>query len=169
MKKFSDIRALNEHEGVGPYSSGANLNHASHAIDGPDSSITDIAHPESIHKINAYLASLQIKPCIDPNYILGYIQRKLSIIGLFFKFPKSRPYRPVADDEVSALNLVEIQPEVFPISYMGGRFGVLDTNHTIGRDDGIRNRLGKGLALHVSYSMSGPGLVYPRAYIKTVD
>jgi hypothetical protein len=179
MKKFSDIRSLSEHEGVGPYTSGPGLHPVDHAIDGTDSSVFDVVQPESIAKINAYLASLNYKPCIDPNYILGYIQRKLSIIGLYFQFPKKRPYvvkKPQVATNAYPTNTypgtpsytIEINPEEFPLSYMGGRIGVLNNTGTIGKDDGIYHRLGKHLKIRITYS-SGGSLVYPTAQVIMVD
>ena len=115
MKRFSDIRVINEHEGVGPFTSGANLRPVDTAIDGPDGNAFDISHPESIQRINAYLQSLSHKPCIDPNYVLRFIQSKMAILGFYFNYPKKRPFRyektpsattmpgQVANDEDSTL------------------------------------------------------------------
>ena len=174
MKKFSDIRSLTEHEGCGPVTSGPGFHPGDHPIDGVDSNVFDIVHPESISKINAYLASLNYKPCIDPNYVLNYIQKKLSIIGLYFQFPKKRPYVIKKPSALSApigqptpSYVIEINPEEFPLSYMGGRNGVLDNNGTIGKDDGIYHRLGKHLKLRVTYT--GGNLIYPIAQVIMVD
>jgi hypothetical protein len=52
---------------------------------------------------------------------------------------------------------------------MGGRSGVLDNNYTIGKDDGIRNKIGRGLKIKFSYSMVNGGLVYVIPTVVLVD
>lgn len=141
MKKYKNIR---EHYSRVSYTPP----YASEAADDLDINL-GVLDEESISRINAYLQQ-QIVSYINPNNALNKIQRRLSTIGLVFTFPKERPY-------VRTESSLSITSESFPISYMGGRTGVLDANYNIGTDDNIRWRTGYGLKLSVQYTLPSDG------------
>lgn len=148
---MKDYRSIREHRSPLPTPP-----YASEAADDLDKNL-GVLDEEAIARINAYLEK-QHTPYINPNNALNKIQRRLATIGLTFTFPPKRPY-------IKENNGISISNESFPISYFGGRTGVLDNNYTIGTDDNIRWRTGYGIKLNVSYSMSGGGgavMVLPR-------
>lgn len=163
MKRFRDLREqLNEDSEsyydakyrVGPL--GGN-----NEVDQADSRIHDVAHPGTIKRINTYLGAAGAKPVLDPNSVLRQIQRKLSIIGLQFSIPSSDlqsrsrygfDERSIPTDENSK------KVSEYPLTYMGGRFGMLDTSGKIGYDDGISHRLGHGLKLQVAFENAANGM-----------
>lgn len=173
--KFSDIRKTRIQEdcdGGQNYSTASSqLPYNDNSVDSIDASVFDIAKPGSIQRLNAFLSTFSNKRFIDPNYALKRIQNKLGIVGLHFSFPPTRPYKyrylntnpsipattgiNITDNEVE----VSIDTEKFPLSYLGGRYGVLDDKYTVGHDDGISHRVGKPLTLQVSYYLSNNGLV----------
>ena len=169
MKRFKDLREqLNEDSEsyydakfrVGPL--GGN-----NEVDQADSRIHDVAHPGTIKRINTYLGAAGAKPVLDPNSVLRQIQRKLSIIGLQFSIPTSdlQSRSRYGFDEKSIPTEEETKKvSEYPLTYMGGRFGVLDNTGKIGYDDGISHRIGHGLKLQVSFENAPNGMttVYPK-------
>jgi len=141
LKKYKNIR---EHYSRTSYTPP----YASEAADDLDINL-GVLDEECISRINAYLQQ-QTASYINPNNALNKIQRRLSTIGLVFTFPKERPY-------VRTESNISITSESFPISYMGGRTGVLDANYNIGTDDNIRWRTGYGLNLTVQYTLPSDG------------
>lgn len=159
MKAFKALRNVTEahysdaHYSVGPMGQ-------DNSTDTPDVAVFDVGHPDSIRRINAYLGSAAAKPCIDPSSVLRQIQRKLAIVGLQFTIP-SRSWNGMAT------NVPEAGKESvtdYPLTYLGGRTGVLDNNYNIGSDDGMSHRTGAKLRLRVKYvtQESGLTLVVPR-------
>jgi hypothetical protein len=163
MRKFTDLRVqLNEDSEsyydakyrVGPL--GGN-----NEVDQADAAIFDLARPESVRKINAYLGAAGAKPVLDPNSVLRQIQRKLSIIGLQFSIPSSDLQsrsrygfeEKETDDGGEGTKVSE-----YPLTYLGGRFGVLDNTGKIGYDDNISHRLGHGLKLRVEFVNQQTGM-----------
>jgi hypothetical protein len=170
MKKFRDLREnLNEDSEsyydaryrVGPL--GGN-----NEVDQSDAAIFDLARPGSVRRINSYLGAASAKPALDPNSVLRQIQRKLSMIGLQFSIPTSdlsSRARYGFDGETEEDDGGEgVTVREYPLTYLGGRFGVLDDSGKIGYDDGISHRLGHGLKLRVEYVTQNTGstLVIPK-------
>lgn len=170
MKRFKDLREqLNEDSEsyydakyrVGPL--GGN-----NEVDQADSRIHDLAHVGTIRRINTYLGAAGAKPVLDPNSVLRQIQRKLSIIGLQFSIPtKDLGSRArYGFDEKGEVDDGGVGTTVseYPLTYMGGRFGVLDNTGKIGYDDGISHRLGHGLKLQVKFenTPTGTTIVMPK-------
>ena len=167
MKKFKDLRTqLNEDSEsyydakyrVGPI--GGN-----NEVDQTDAAIFDLARPESVRRINTYLGAAESKPVLDPNSVLRQIQRKLSIIGLQFTIPASDlgsraryGFTPQDDGGVGTTT------REYPLSYLGGRFGMLGNDGKFGYDDNISHRLGHGLTLRIMYQNTPDGrtLVQPK-------
>jgi len=171
MMKFSQIRKQRLDEDVESpvYStSSSRLPYNDGAVDGIDASVFDVGKPESIQRLNAFLSTFSGKRYIDPNYALKQVQTKLGIVGLNFTYHPTRPYKfdtgSGASTSISAPSgapstFLSIDTETFPLTYMGGRYGVLDDKYTVGTDDGISHRLGKPLSLKVQYSVFNNGLV----------
>jgi hypothetical protein len=164
MKRYRDLREqLNEDSEsyydakyrVGPL--GGN-----NEVDQADSRIHDVAHPGTVRRINTYLGAAGAKPVLDPNSVLRQIQRKLSIIGLQFSIPSSdlqSRSRYGFDEKSLPVDTNDTnKTSEYPLTYMGGRFGVLDNSGKIGYDDGISHRLGHGLKLQVKFETAPNGM-----------
>lgn len=175
MKRFSSIRVLapiqEDADSIGFARSGP-LGQEN-AVDSPDIAIWDVANNESINRINAYLSQASAKPTFDPGSVVRQIQRKLSIIGLQFILPSNTMKRGGNGAEQGfpanpnpATRTGEAWEENYPLSFLGGRRGVLDNNYTIGKDDNISYRRGGGLTLKIKYKIvdedSGMYFVTPR-------
>lgn len=175
MKKFSDLRRKLSEDSEAPYAANFRVNPigGNNEVDQADVAIFDVARPDSINRINTYLGAAKSKPVIDPHSVLRQIQRKLSIIGLQFSIP-TKDLSSIAGASRDSVPAVSGQMESktvrdYPLTYLGGRFGVLDDNYNIGFDDNISHRLGHGLMLRVEYVVqeSGMTLVVPRIVPRT--
>lgn len=170
MIKFSDLKRKLTEDSEAPYDARYRVNPigGNNEVDQADLAIFDLARPESISKINAFLGAAGAKPVIDPNGVLRHIQRKLSILGLQFSIPTadlSSRARYGFDNNKSMVGTNESKyTREYPLSYLGGRFGVLDDNYNIGYDDNISHRLGHGLKLQVEFitQQSGMTTVIPK-------
>jgi hypothetical protein len=172
MKRYKDLREkLNEDSEsyydakyrVGPL--GGN-----NEVDQADVAIFDLARPDNVRRINTYLGAAGAKPVLDPNSVLRQIQKKLSMIGLQFSIPtsdlggRSRYGTNDVPDGGEGTTTNE-----YPLSYLGGRFGVLDNTGKIGYDDNISHRLGHGLKLRVVYQDTPNGMTTVVAKVVTSD
>jgi hypothetical protein len=171
MKRYRDLREqLNEDSEsyydakyrVGPI--GGN-----NEVDQADAAVFDLARPGTVRRLNVYLGAASAKPVLDPNGVLRQIQRKLSTIGLQFNIPTSdlssrARYGFDGQGELQDDGGVGTTVNEYPLSYLGGRFGVLDNTGKIGYDDNISHRLGHGLKLRVEYVTQNTGmtLVIPK-------
>jgi hypothetical protein len=173
MKRYRDLREqLNEdsesyydaHYRVGPL--GGN-----NEVDQADAAIFDLGRPESVRRINAYLGAAGAKPVLDPNSVLRQIQRKLSIIGLQFSIPTSElgsRARYGFDGETQQDDGgVGTTTREYPLSYLGGRFGMLDNTGKFGYDDNISHRLGHGLKLRIVFQNTANGMTMVMPQIVT--
>lgn len=170
MLKFSNLKQKLAEDSEAPYDARYRVNPigGNNEADQADLAIFDLVRPESIAKINAYLGAAGAKPVLDPNSVLRQIQRKLSIIGLQFGIP-TKDLSSVANSSRDNVPAIAGQNESkiardYPLSYLGGRFGVLDNDYNIGYDDNISHRLGHGLMLHVEFvtQQTGMTLVIPK-------
>jgi len=167
MKKFTGIRtALNE-TGVNNSSYRVGPLGQDNAVDTRDMAIFDVAHPEVIGRLNAYLGEAGSKPVIDPVSIVRQLQRKLSLVGLQFQIPSGMLLGRARFDngQVNQYGQKNSWREEYPLTYLGGRYGVLDTTGKIGYDDNISHRrMGQGLKLKIEYLVqsSGMTLVMPQ-------
>jgi hypothetical protein len=172
MKRYKDLREkLNEDSEsyydakyrVGPL--GGN-----NEVDQADAAIFDLARPDNVRRINTYLGAAGVKPVLDPNSVLRQIQKKLSMIGLQFSIPtsdlggRSRYGTNDVPDGGEGTTTNE-----YPLSYLGGRFGVLDNSGKIGYDDNISHRLGHGLKLRVVFQDMPNGMTTVVAKVVTAD
>lgn len=165
MKNLRHFRGLLKEE--------PNIGRASHSplgydgeIDGSSSSIHDPSHKNTVRLLNAYLMSLSGKTIINPENVMKQLQTKLRLVGYHFDLPmvqsdpssrgmgvadkQDGPKKPSQTPEKTQYN---IGRTAYPLSYLGGRYGVLDQNHTIGKDDNIRRtNNGKGLNLVIQFT-----------------
>lgn len=160
MKRFRDLREHLAEDSESYYDAKYRVGPlgGNNEVDQPDAAIFDLARPESVRRINTYLGAAQAKPVLDPNSVLRQIQRKLSIIGLQFTIPTSDlggrarfGTNPPDDGGVGTTT------REYPLSYLGGRFGMLDNTGKFGYDDNISHRLGHGLKLRVVYQNTPDG------------
>lgn len=170
MKKFKNLREQINEDSESYYDAKYRVGPigGNNEVDQPDAAIFDLARPESVRRINTYLGAASKKPTIDPNSVLRQIQRKLAIIGLQFSIPtrdlgaRSRygfDQKGDIDDGGTGVTTRD-----YDLTYLGGRFGVLDNTGKIGYDDNISHRLGHGLALRVVYrdNQDGSTTVMPK-------
>ena len=177
MKNFSDLRnqILNEDsEGnancVGNAYPGVMGD--GQAADAPDVASFDVAHPLAIKRLNAYIGAAASKAVIDPISVLRTIQRKLAVVGLQFIIPPSLLIAVASkNNSTSTVGGPNVVPQdgtehSFPLTYLGGRYGVMDNNYNIGTDDNISRRVGHGLTLNVKYYVnSGNNMITVKAQI----
>ena len=138
MKKFNEIRRIDEAPTYGLNPSvgtpGAEGNY-----DTVDVTLHDPSNLKTIERLNAYLLSANRTAYIDADWVIRQIKNKLVLFGYDFNVnsaPMDLPFdKPVTME--------------YPIRFMGGRYGVLDQNYTIGFDDNITHKLGYG---SVSYT-----------------
>lgn len=159
MKKFSDVRQLSE-DSDGYFGPGYRTGplDGDNSVDTPDIGIFDVSNPEAIDRINAFLGSAAARPVIDPWSVLRQVHKKLSMIGLQFKIPpaaiKGRNFNAPSGPIKHGKNWTE----EYQLTYLGGRFGVLDNQYTIGYDDNIKHRAGYGLTLKIEYTVQSTGM-----------
>lgn len=163
MRKFSQLRAMlkedSEAFAAGFQASAAPLG-GDNSTDTPDVPVFDVAHPESLRRINAFLGAASDKPAIDPDWVLRQIKSKLSIVGLQFNVQPShlgQQTRTSGRDTMGSNagaqgGKQKAWTEEYDLKYLGGRYGVLDTSGKIGYDDNITHRVGHGLKLKVQYT-----------------
>ncbi len=147
-------------------------------VDSTEVGLHDVANPESIDRINAFLGASSAKSVIDPWMVIKQIQKKLAMVGLSFTLPKMSKIS--WEPEVAYKSAVEVgsKPKpvstgrpgnsarmVFPLSYLGGRYGVLDNMMTIGKDDNISHRTGHGISLLIDINKTIDGMSYVRCKI----
>lgn len=168
MKKFKDLRTQINEDSESYYDAKYRVGPigGNNEVDQPDAAIFDLARPESVRRINTYLGAAEAKPVLDPNSVLRQLQRKLSIIGLQFTIPTSdlggraRYGMSTPDDGGVGMTTRE-----YPLSYLGGRFGVLDNSGKFGYDDNISHRLGHGLVLRIVYQDTPDGKTFVKPKI----
>ena len=148
MKSFFDLRQQNIEESsytpkaqVGPVET-------DNAVDTPDINIGNLS-TESLQQLNAYVGSIAYRDYMNPRTALEGLARKLSIVGLHFE--------PNA-------GLIETAIEEYPLSFMGGRYG-MDIDGEVKEDDGIEPKIGHGLKLIVRYESLNNGLTSVNAEI----
>jgi len=107
----------------------------------------DVADPEVLGQLNAYIGSINEKEYLDPRVPVRQLQSKLAIIGLHFNDTFAPSLQEV---EEQGLMTVELD-----VTQFGGRYGKLDDeSREISSDDGISHRLGAELKLQLEYSIS---------------
>lgn len=117
------------------------------AVDDVDTSLHNLDE-KSLNLLNAFLRGGGIpKVSINPENTVNHIRRKLLAIGLQF-----------SDKPVKETNSGSTIVKDYSLSYLGGRYGVLDNNHNIGFDDNIKHRIGKSLKLKIEFMTQNTGL-----------
>ena len=101
--------------------------------------IADLADPETLKMVNAFVGSIADKDWLSPGQAIGEMRQKLSRIGITFP----------------AVELGEGEGEgSVPLTQWGGRYGK-DGNQApdeVIADDGITHRVDGGLSLNYKFS-----------------
>lgn len=152
MKTFKQLREAENsfiNPTVGPLGS-------ENAVDTPDAAIFDVASPESIRLLNVYLSQVaRGEPSFNPYDRVRMVQKKMSTVGLNFTLPHRLGNKNLDLSARIKGSLMGQWKEVYPLSYLGGRTGVLDRMHTIGTDDNISHRTGYGLMMVAKFTSYG--------------
>jgi hypothetical protein len=107
---------------------------AGYPVDGADFS-NDIANPDTIKRINAFLGALGQMEYLVPEHAINKVKEKLGRLGLSF----------------GEVDLGEGSGEVsLPLTQFGGRFGEDDSGDAI-NDDGISHKVEGGLSINFVY------------------
>jgi len=107
---------------------------AGYPVDGADFS-NDIASPDTIKRINAFLGALGQMEYLVPEHAINKVKEKLGRLGLSF----------------GEVDLGEGSGEVsLPLTQFGGRFGEDDSGDII-NDDGISHKVEGGLSINFVY------------------
>ena len=120
------------------------------SVENDNVGIFDIANPESLQKVNAYVGSIAEQEYLNPKAALEALANKLKTIGL----------------EISPVEMTGDNGKVTAeVKQFGGRFGK-DLDGADINDDGISHRKEGGLKLEVSYETLNTGT--SKVYAKLV-
>ena len=121
---------------------------AGYPVDGSDFS-NDLAKPETITRINAFLGSMGKMEYLVPEHALNKMQEKLGRLGISFEMPS------LAEDggEMSV-----------PLTQFGGRTGKDENGDDI-NDDGISHKVEGGLSLKIMHEKTAAGTHFLMAKI----
>jgi hypothetical protein len=108
-----------------------------------DKGTFNINVPRQIDAINAMLHVFSTKDYIDPDSVLAVVKQKLNLVGFDFKAPATK-----VSDVLSVFELVQYgSPELG----VYGQNPYSDVNKTgFKQGDGIKEKLGHSLALHMN-------------------
>lgn len=121
---------------------------AGYPVDGADFS-NDIANPDTIKRINAFLGALGQMEYLVPEHAINKVKEKLGRLGLSF----------------GEVDLGEGSGEVsLPLTQFGGRFGEDDSGDAI-NDDGISHKVEGGLSLKIMHEKTAAGTHFLMAKI----
>ena len=121
---------------------------AGYPVDGSDFS-NDLAKPETIARINAFLGSMGRMEYLVPEHALNKMQEKLGRLGISFEMPS------LSEDggEMSV-----------PLTQFGGRAGKDENGDDI-NDDGISHKVEGGLSLKIMHEKTAAGTHFLMAKI----
>ena len=121
---------------------------AGYPVDGSDFS-NDLAKPETISRINAFLGSMGRMEYRVPEHALNKMQEKLGRLGISFEMPS------LSEDggEMSV-----------PLTQFGGRTGKDENGDDI-NDDGISHKVEGGLSLKIMHEKTAAGTHFLMAKI----
>jgi len=120
---------------------------AGYPVDGSDFS-NDLAKPETISRINAFLGAMGNMEYLVPEHALNKMQEKLGRLSISFDMPD-------LSEEGGTMSV--------PLTQFGGRSG-RDENGDV-NDDGISHRVEGGLSLEIMHEKTGKGTHFIRARI----
>lgn len=121
---------------------------AGYPVDGSDFT-NDLAKPETITRINAFLGSMGKMEYLVPEHALNKMQEKLGRLGISFEMPS------LSEDggEMSV-----------PLTQFGGRIGKDENGDDI-NDDGISHKVEGGLSLKIMHEKTAAGTHFLMAKI----
>ena len=114
---------------------------AHQSVENDNVAIFDVANPDSLQKINAFVGAIADKEYLQPDAAMHQLAMKLETIGLSYTIPKI--------DGNNGKSVVEV-------SQFGGRYGKTSDNTTSGEgdienNDGISHRKEGGLKLEFNW------------------
>ena len=115
--------------------------YAHRSVENDNVGIFDVANPESLQKVNAYVGAIADKEYLQPDAAMHQLAMRLETIGLRYTVPKI--------DGNNGKSVVEV-------SQFGGRYGKTSDNTTSGEgdienNDGISHRKEGGLKLEFNW------------------
>ena len=119
--------------------SSAIMKHDGAPVEDGNKNIADIADPEVLKQINAFVGSLADREYLNANHAISELRQKLMRLGV--TFPEVEIYE--GDGEVTA-----------PLTQWGGRYGNDGHGTEDGQlvsDDGISHRVDGGLSINFKY------------------
>ena len=121
---------------------------AGYPVDGSDFS-NDLAKPETIQRINAFLGAMGNMEYLVPEHALNKMQEKLGRLSISFDMPD-------LSEEGGTMSV--------PLTQFGGRTGMDDNAEKID-DDGISHKVEGGLSLQIEHEPTGEGTHFLRTKI----
>ena len=115
--------------------------YAHRSVENDNVGIFDVANPESLKRVNAYVGAIADQEYLQPDAAMHQLAMKLETIGLRYTVPKI--------DGNNGKSVVEV-------SQFGGRYGKTSDNTTSGEgdienNDGISHRKEGGLKLEFNW------------------
>ena len=115
--------------------------YAHRSVENDNVGIFDVATPESLKRVNAYVGAIADQEYLQPDAAMHQLAMKLETIGLSYTIPKI--------DGNNGKSVVEV-------SQFGGRYGKTSDNTTSGEgdienNDGISHRKEGGLKLEFNW------------------
>jgi len=132
MKKMKSFKQYNE----------AYTDRFAHqSVENDNVAIFDVANPESLQKVNAYVGAIAEQEYLQPDAAMHQLAMKLGTIGLNYTIPKVEGNKGKS---------------VVEVSQFGGRYGKTSDNATSGdgdieNGDGISHRKEGGLKLEFNW------------------
>ena len=125
----------------------AHPTHGDNPADGSDFA-NDLAKPETIERINAFLGAMGNMEYMVPEHALNKMQEKLGRLSISFAMPD-------LSEDGGTMSV--------PLTQFGGRIGK-DENGDV-NDDGISHRVEGGLSLEIMHEKTAKGTHFIRARI----
>ena len=121
---------------------------AGYPVDGSDFT-NDLAKPETITRINAFLGSMGKMEYLVPEHALNKMQEKLGRLGISFDMPD-------LNEDGGEMSV--------PLTQFGGRTGKDENGDDI-NDDGISHKVEGGLSLKIMHEKTAAGTHFLMAKI----
>ncbi len=115
------------------------MKHDGAPVEDGNKNIADIADPEVLKMVNAFVGSMADREYLNANHAISELRQKLMRLGV--TFPEVEIYE--GDGEVTA-----------PLTQWGGRYGNDGSgteDENIVNDDGISHRVDGGLSINFKY------------------
>lgn len=121
---------------------------AGYPVDGSDFT-NDLAKPETVERINAFLGSMGKMEYLVPEHALNKMQEKLGRLGISFDMPD-------LNEDGGEMSV--------PLTHFGGRTGKDENGDDI-NDDGISHKVEGGLSLKIMHEKTAAGTHFLMAKI----